>query len=78
MRRLLAVQANDHEIGIDPRRDPGSCVTYMSIPLMLGLCGCGDVFNYRIGGVRFEIAEAMVWRGLLAEMLMQVSCCIQY
>ena len=43
MRRLLAVQANDHEIGIDPRRDPGSCVTYMSIPLMLGLCDCGDV-----------------------------------
>lgn len=43
---------------------------------MLGLCDCGDVFNYRIGGVRVEIAEAMVWRGVLAEMLMQVSCCI--
>ena len=57
----------------------GSCVTYMSIPLMLGLCGCGDVFNYRIGGVRVEIAEAtMVLRGVLAEVLMQVSCCIQY
>lgn len=43
MRRLLAMQANDHEVGIDLRRDPGWCVTYMSIPLMLGLCDCGDV-----------------------------------
>ena len=60
MRRLLAVQANDHEVGIDLRRDPGWCVTYMSIPLMLGVCDCGDVFNYRIGGVRVETAEAMV------------------
>ena len=50
----------------------------MSIPLMLGVCDCGEVFNYRIGGVRVETAEAMVWRGVgNAEMLMQVSCCIQ-
>ena len=56
----------------------GSCVTYMSIPLMLGVCDCGCRFNYRIGGERVEIGEAMVWRGVFAEMLMQVvSCCIQ-
>ena len=78
MRRLLAMQAKDHEVGIDLRRDPGWCVTYMSIPLMLGVCDCGCRFNYRIGGERVEIGEAMVWRGVFAEMLMQVvSCCIQ-
>jgi hypothetical protein len=64
---------------VSQARPAGSCVAYMSIPLMLGLCViCGYVFNYRIGGVRVEIAEAMVWRGVCnAEMLMQVeSCCM--